>query len=61
MAKKPIKIEVVEEGGERFLLRTYADGSEERLPIVKELPRQKRLSAKIAWYWDLKTGRRKFY
>ena len=61
MAKKPIQIEVVQEGDERFLLKTYADGSEERLPVRKEAPRQKRLSAKIVWYWDLKTGRRKFY
>jgi hypothetical protein len=61
MAKKPIQIEVVQEGDERFLLKTYADGSEERLPVRKEAPRQKRLSAKIAWYWDLKTGRRKIY
>jgi hypothetical protein len=61
MAKKPIQIEVVQEGDERFLLKTYADGSEVRLPILKETPRRKRLSAKIAWYWDLKTGRRKFY
>ncbi len=39
MLKKPIKIEVVQEGDERFLLKAYADGSEERAPIVK-LPRK---------------------
>ena len=39
MAKKPTKIEVVQEGDERFLLKTFADGSEERKPIVK-LPRK---------------------
>jgi hypothetical protein len=39
MAKNPIKIEVVQEGDERFLLKTFADGSEEREPIVK-LPRK---------------------
>ena len=39
MAKSPIKIEVVQEGDERFLLKTFADGSEERKPIVK-LPRK---------------------
>jgi hypothetical protein len=39
MPKKPIKIEVIQEGDERFLLRCYADGSEERVPIVK-LPRK---------------------
>ena len=61
MSKKPIQIEVVEEADERFLVRTYADGSKERLPIVQQPPRQKRMSAKIVWYWDMKTGRRKFY
>jgi hypothetical protein len=39
MPKKQIKIEVVQEGDERFLLKGYADGSEERTPIVK-LPRK---------------------
>jgi hypothetical protein len=38
MAKNPTKIEVVQEGDGRFLLKTFADGSEERTPIVK-LPR----------------------
>ena len=33
MPKKPIKIEVIEEGDERFLLRIFSDGSEERRPI----------------------------
>jgi hypothetical protein len=61
MSKKPIQIEVVEEGDERFLVKTYADGSIERLPIVQQPPSQKRMSAKIAWYWDMKIGRRKFY
>jgi hypothetical protein len=39
MPKKPIKIEVVQEGDERFLLKIFADGDEEREPIVK-LPRK---------------------
>jgi hypothetical protein len=30
MTKKPIKIEIVQHGGERFLLKEYADGREER-------------------------------
>jgi hypothetical protein len=34
-----IKIEVVQEGDERFLLKTFADGREERKHIVK-LPRK---------------------
>jgi hypothetical protein len=39
MARNPIKIEVMQEGDKRFLLKTFADGSEERKPIVK-LPRK---------------------
>lgn len=39
MPKKPIKIEVIQTGDERYLLKEYADGSEERVPIVK-LPRK---------------------
>ena len=39
MQKKPIKIEIVQEGHERFLVKAYADGSEERVPILK-LPRK---------------------
>ena len=39
MAKTPIKIEVMQEGDERFLLMTFADGREERKPIVR-LPRK---------------------
>jgi hypothetical protein len=64
MPTKPIKVEVVEEGGERFLLKVYADGRQERVPIasiVKAPRKERRLSAKIAWYWDLTTGRRKLY
>lgn len=39
MAKTPIRIEVMQQGDERFLLMTFADGREERRPIVK-LPRK---------------------
>jgi hypothetical protein len=39
MPKKPIKIEIVQEHDQRYLLKGYADGSEERTPIVK-LPRK---------------------
>ena len=60
MLKQPTSVEIIEQGDERFLLKTYADGKEERVPIVAE-PRKKLLSSKIAWYRDLKTGRRKFY
>ena len=37
--KSPIEIEIVQEGDERFLVKNFADGSEERKPIVK-LPRK---------------------
>jgi hypothetical protein len=39
MPKNPINVEVLQEGDERVLLQTFADGSEERKPIVK-LPRK---------------------
>ena len=35
MAKKPISIEVVQEGDERFMIRTFADGETTRELIVK--------------------------
>lgn len=61
MPKQPTSVEVIERGDQRFLLKTYADGTEERVSIVTKPPKKKRLSNKIAWYRDLKTGRRKFY
>lgn len=39
MPKKPIKVEIIQDGDERFLLKAFADGSEERRAIVK-LPRK---------------------
>ena len=39
MPKKPIRIEIIQEGDERFLLKEHADGSVERVPIVK-MPRK---------------------
>jgi hypothetical protein len=41
MARNPAKIEIIEEGEERFMVKTFADGTEERTPIVKLL-RKKR-------------------
>jgi hypothetical protein len=35
MSKKPIKIEIVLKGEERFLVKTFGDGTQERTPIVK--------------------------
>jgi hypothetical protein len=39
MPKEPVQIEVVQEDDECFIVKTFADGSEERVPIVK-LPRK---------------------
>ena len=39
MPKEPVAIEIVQEGDERFIVKTYDDGSAERVPIVK-LPRK---------------------
>lgn len=60
MAKKPSKVEIVCEGEQRILLRQYANGTEERTPIV-EGPRIERKRSRPYWYWELATGRRKFF
>ena len=39
MAKEPVAIEIVQEGDERLVVKTFADGSIERVPVVK-LPRK---------------------
>jgi hypothetical protein len=54
MTKKCIAIEVIEQGGERVLLKTFDDGSEERRPILKE-PRMTR-PQRIDWSRKLSTG-----
>ena len=48
--KKLVKVEVVEEGEKRFLIKTYSDGEEVRAPIVK-LPRKKRYPDRPYWRW----------
>jgi hypothetical protein len=60
MSKKPIKIEIVEEGEKRVLVKTYEDGTEERMPVVTT-PKKKREASRPYWYWQLGTGRRKFF
>jgi hypothetical protein len=47
-------MEVIEEGDERFLVKTFDDGSEERNPIVKE-PRKKR-PRRIDWSRKYSSG-----
>jgi hypothetical protein len=55
MPKKLDRIEVAQEGDERFLIKTFTDGSEERQPIVK-LPRKKRCRPKADWSRKLSSG-----
>ena len=59
MSKKPLKVEVIQERDERVLLKIYDDGTEERTPIVKM--QKMRKSSRPYWYWELGTGRRKFF
>jgi len=47
-------IQVIEEGDERFLVKTFEDGSEERQPIVK-VPRTKR-PRRIDWSRKYSSG-----
>ena len=55
--KKPIKIEIVQEGDQRFLAKTFADGSEERSPIVKQPAKPRRPGPYL--YRDMNKGRKK--
>jgi hypothetical protein len=50
MPKKPVKVEIVEETDGRFVVKTYADGAEERHAIVKQ-PRKKRYPDRPYWTW----------
>ena len=50
MAKPPISIEIVEVGEERFIVKTFADGSTQRSEIVKQ-PRKKRYPDRPYWTW----------
>jgi hypothetical protein len=54
MAKRPVGMEIIEEGEERFLVKIFDDGSEERQAIVKE-PRKKR-PRRIDWSRKLSSG-----
>jgi hypothetical protein len=58
MTKNPRKIEIVQQGDERFILKVFADGREEREPIAK-LPRKKRYPPRPYWQWDLSKLRKK--
>ena len=52
MRKTPIKIEIVGDGDNRVIVKHYADGSEEREPVVK-LPRKKRYPPRPYRHWIL--------
>ena len=58
MPQKPISVVVVEEGEKRYLVKTFADGREERELIVR-LARKKRYPPRPYWHWDLNKGRKK--
>jgi hypothetical protein len=58
MSKKLTEVEIVQEGDERFILKTFSDGSEERELVVK-LPRKKRYPPRPYWHWDLNKSRKK--
>ena len=58
MPRKPVKVVIVEDGDERYLVRTFAGGEETREPIVK-MPRKKRYPPRPYRHWDLSKGRKK--
>lgn len=60
MSRNPVKIEIVQKGEERTLLKVYADGTEKRVPIVKSA-KKRRATSRLSWYWELGTGRRRFF
>jgi hypothetical protein len=60
MPKRPVKIEITQEGDQRVLLKVFDDGTKERTPIVK-MPKKRRNASRPYWYWELGTGRRKFF
>ena len=58
MSRDRTKIEIIQEGEGRFLVKTFADGTEERMPIVK-LPRKKRYAERPYWTWSFDKSRKK--
>jgi hypothetical protein len=58
MSKKLTEVEIVQEGDDRFILKTFSDGSEERELVVK-LARKKRYPSRPYWHWDLNKSRKK--
>lgn len=58
MSRKPIKVEVIDESGESFIVRTFSDGTKEQHHIVK-LPRKKRYPPRPYQKRDLNRTRKK--
>ena len=55
LAEQEERMVLIEEGDQRFLVKTFDDGSEERCLIVKEL-RRKRVRSRIDWSRKLSRG-----
>ncbi|HEY6579391.1 MAG TPA: hypothetical protein VIY09_08710 [Rhizomicrobium sp.] len=60
MSKKLIKVEIVQQGDERVLLKVYDDATEERTPVVSG-GKKNRERQRPYWYWSLRSGQRKFF
>jgi hypothetical protein len=60
MPKKLIKVEIVQDGKQRVLLKTFDDATQERTPVVQG-EKKNRERQRPYWYWSLGTGRRKFF
>jgi hypothetical protein len=58
MSREPVKIEIFQHGDERVMLKIFADGTEERIPIVK-LPRKKRYPDRPYWKWTFDKSKKK--
>ena len=56
--KEPIDVEIIQEGDERYMLKTFADGREERVPIVK-VPRKPPRFPYRKWTFD-KSKKKRF-
>jgi hypothetical protein len=60
MPKKPLSIEVVQEGDERFLIKTYASGEKVRESIIKK-PRKTRYPDRPYWHWNFDKTKKKAF
>jgi hypothetical protein len=58
MTRKTTSIKIIQEGDERFMVRTFDDGTIIREPILK-LKRRKRYPDHPYWHWDLGKSKRK--